>query len=207
VLEAIFNWNTFWILLMIIYVPICFSLIGIVLLQKGKGVGFAGAFGLGAGSEAMFGPRGSVSLPVRLTQVLGGTFFVLALVLSLTGGLSRRGLAPDAVEATTVNGAGIEGVGMQQLEGMGLGSAVGGPGASPAPGVIDESGEGEPELEAEPLDLDADLPDIVLEETPIELTPEDPAADDEAAEEVSGEIEADEAEADSAADEQPADGS
>jgi protein translocase SecG subunit len=186
VLEAIFNWNTFWIFLMILYVPICFSLIGIVLLQKGKGVGFAGAFGLGAGSEAMFGPRGSVSLPVRITQVLAGSFMVLALVLSLTGGLARRGLAPDLVDAATLNGAATEATGLLQLQEQGLGSAVGGPAPEGGFTVIDESGEGEPpavdldvdfEVEAE----DAPLPDIVLEDTPVELAPEAPAVDDEPA--------------------------
>ena len=174
-LEAIFNWNTFWIVLMSIYVPICFALIGIVLLQKGKGVGFAGAFGLGAGSEAMFGPRGSTTLPVRITQVLAGTFMFLALILSLTGGLARRGLAPDAVEAT-VNGAPAEATGLQQLEDLGLGSAVGGEAPTGGLTVVDEDTEGETDA------LDTELPDIVLDDTPVELAPEDQAVDDDAAE-------------------------
>lgn len=197
--DAIFSMYTLWIILMVLYVPVCFALIGIVLLQKGKGVGFAGAFGLGAGSEAMFGPRGSTTLPVRITQVLAGVFMFLALVLSLTGGMARRGLAPEAVEAATAVPG--EGTGIQQLELDGLGSAVGG-GASPEPGltIVDESGEGEPE----PVDLDADLPDIVLEDTPVELAPEAPEADEAAPVEETVEIEA---EAEAADEEQPADGS
>ena len=44
-----FSWDTLWYGLLIMYVPACFGLIVIVLLQKGKGTGFAGAFGAGAG--------------------------------------------------------------------------------------------------------------------------------------------------------------
>ena len=187
---------------MILFVPTCFALIGIVLLQKGKGVGFAGAFGLGAGSEAMFGPRGSISLPVRITQVLGGAFFVLALLLSITGGMARRSLAPDVVDAA-VTGAAAEASGMQQLEELGLGSAVGG-GASPLGGitVVDESGEGEPELEPEP---EVEL-EVEAEDAPVEPAPVDDAAEAEAADVDASEADASEADAE-ADSEQPSDGS
>ena len=63
-LSAIFSLATLWWLILILYVPACVGLIVIVLLQKGKGVGFAGAFGVGGGSEAIFGPRSSKSLPI-----------------------------------------------------------------------------------------------------------------------------------------------
>ena len=80
-LDAIFSWNTLWWLLILLYVPVCIGLIAVVLLQKGKGVGFAGAFGIGPGSDTVFGPRASRSLPAKLTTIMAVAFMVLALIL------------------------------------------------------------------------------------------------------------------------------
>lgn len=176
---------------MVIYVPICFALIGIVLLQKGKGVGFAGAFGLGAGSEAVFGPRGGVSLPVRVTQVLAGTFMVLALLLSLTGGLARRGIAPGTVEAMVDAETAVERTGLELLEDAGLGSAVGG-GTTPAGDltVLDELDAADnvdplesPVLDPAAIEVEAEEPAEAAEET----VEETPAAAEEAADEPAAE--------------------
>lgn len=69
-LDTIFSFDTLWVILMIMYVPACLGLIVIVLLQKGKGTGFAGAFGMGAGgADTVFGPKSSQSLPVKLTYI------------------------------------------------------------------------------------------------------------------------------------------
>ncbi|HOS03129.1 MAG TPA: preprotein translocase subunit SecG, partial [Candidatus Hydrogenedentes bacterium] len=76
-LESIFSWEALWWLMIILYVPISVGLVVVVLLQKGKGAGFAGAFGLGGGSDTVFGPRASKSLPVRLTQIMAGMFMLL----------------------------------------------------------------------------------------------------------------------------------
>jgi preprotein translocase subunit SecG len=101
-LEAIFSWNTLWWILVPVYVAACAGLIVVVLLQKGKGAGFAGAFGIGPGSEAVFGPRGSKSLPVRMTYIMAGVFLSLAFILSLVGGHLTKGIAPEKedLEAT-----------------------------------------------------------------------------------------------------------
>ena len=42
-MQAIFSWQTLWYLILVLYIPACLGLIVVVLLQKGKGVGFAGA--------------------------------------------------------------------------------------------------------------------------------------------------------------------
>lgn len=97
-LSAIFSWDTLWILLVVLYVPACAGLIGVVLLQKGKGVGFAGAFGVGAGSDTVFGPRMSKSLPVKITYVMAGMFMVIAMAMSLIAGRITKGVAPDLVD-------------------------------------------------------------------------------------------------------------
>lgn len=92
--------DVLWWLMLIVYVPCCIGLIVVVLLQKGKGAGFAGAFGLGGGSDTVFGPRASKSLPVRLTQVMAGLFMVLALFMSLLSGQLSRGVAPEKEKPT-----------------------------------------------------------------------------------------------------------
>ncbi len=96
--EYLFRWETLWWTLIALYIPTCLGLIALVLLQKGKGVGFAGAFGMGAGSEAVFGPRGSVNFPVRLTYILATVFMVLSLTMSLVAGRLGMGIAPEALD-------------------------------------------------------------------------------------------------------------
>ncbi len=87
-----------WWGLMILYVPACIGLIVIVLLQKGKGTSFAGAFGVGAGSDTVFGPRGSQTLPVRLTYAAAATFMTIALIMSIISGKVGKGAVPELVE-------------------------------------------------------------------------------------------------------------
>lgn len=96
-LDLIFSWNTLWWLIILFYVPSCFGLIIIVLLQKGKGAGFGGAFGMGGGADTVFGPRMVNSLPQRLTYIMASIFMVFALVMSIVSGKVARGSAPDVV--------------------------------------------------------------------------------------------------------------
>ena len=104
-LSALFRWDTLWWLMLILYVPACAGLIIIVLLQKGKGVGFAGAFGVGPGADAVFGPRASRSLPQKLTYIMAATFMTLAFIMSLVSGRLGKGVAPEKVseDAVTTN--------------------------------------------------------------------------------------------------------
>ena len=102
-LDAIFSWNTVWWLMLVLYVPSCLGLIIIVLLQKGKGVGFAGAFGAGpGGADAVFGPRSSKSLPQKITYTMAGIFMTLSLAMSMLSGNLGSNVAPTLVEDTGV---------------------------------------------------------------------------------------------------------
>lgn len=103
--EVIFSLNTVWWVCMVAWFPACVGLIVIVLLQKGKGAGFAGAFGMGGGSDAVFGPRSRKSLPVKLTYYMAATFMVLSLFLSLIVGRISAGVAPEEVDENTAAAA------------------------------------------------------------------------------------------------------
>jgi len=54
--DSVHNW--LWWICVILYVPACLGLIAVVLLQKGKGVGFAGAFGLVAAGRIRYSVPG-----------------------------------------------------------------------------------------------------------------------------------------------------
>src|SRR5262245_55670436 len=69
-------------LLMALHILACLFLIGVVLLQQGKGQDLASAFG-GGGTQTAFGPRGSANVLSRATTILAGVFMVTSLALSL----------------------------------------------------------------------------------------------------------------------------
>ncbi len=67
-----------------VYVLVCLILIGVILLQQGKGGDIANAFG-GGGSQAAFGARSGATLLTRVTAVLAILFVVLSLTLTAWG--------------------------------------------------------------------------------------------------------------------------
>jgi len=71
----------YWLIL-VLHIVACLFLIGVVLLQQGKGQDLASAFG-GGGSQTAFGPRGSANVLTRATTILAGVFMVTSLSLSV----------------------------------------------------------------------------------------------------------------------------
>ena len=65
-----------------LHVVACLFLIGVVLLQQGKGQDLASAFG-GGGTQTAFGPRGSANVLSRATTILAGLFMVTSLALTI----------------------------------------------------------------------------------------------------------------------------
>jgi len=65
-------------IVVLIHIIACLFLIGVVLLQQGKGADLAGAFG-GGGTQSVFGARGSVTLLHKLTTA-GFVIFILTSV-------------------------------------------------------------------------------------------------------------------------------
>jgi preprotein translocase subunit SecG len=69
-------------LVLILHLIACFFLIAVVLLQQGKGQDLASAFG-GGGTQAAFGPRGSVTLLSRVTTGLAVVFMITSISLTI----------------------------------------------------------------------------------------------------------------------------
>ncbi|MEY3183164.1 MAG: hypothetical protein RLZ35_1149 [Pseudomonadota bacterium] len=64
----------------IVHIVVCFSLIGLILLQQGKGAETGASFGSGA-SQTVFGSQGSGNFMTRSTAVMTATFFITCLTL------------------------------------------------------------------------------------------------------------------------------
>ncbi|HEX9818048.1 MAG TPA: preprotein translocase subunit SecG [Methylomirabilota bacterium] len=73
------------IALTILHVLMCFLIIGIVLMQSGKGADIGSAFG-GAGSQAVFGSMGTPTVVGKITTVVAILFTVTSFTLALLGG-------------------------------------------------------------------------------------------------------------------------
>lgn len=70
------------------------AIVGLVLLQRGRGADAGAGFGAGA-SGTVFGARGSASFLSRTTAVLAALFFVTSLTLAYFG--NKQTVAPASV--------------------------------------------------------------------------------------------------------------
>lgn len=66
--------------LVVIYLLVALGLIGLVLIQQGKGADMGASFGAGA-SGTLFGSSGSGNFLTRSTAILAIAFFTLSLVI------------------------------------------------------------------------------------------------------------------------------
>lgn len=69
-------------LVVVVHVVIAVALVGLVLIQQGKGADAGAAFGGGA-SQTVFGSQGSGSFLTRLTTILAIVFFVTSFSLAV----------------------------------------------------------------------------------------------------------------------------
>ncbi len=72
-------------LTIVVHVLLAASIIGLVLLQRGRGAEAGAGFGAGA-SGTVFGARGSASFLSRMTATMAALFFVSSLALAYLGG-------------------------------------------------------------------------------------------------------------------------
>ncbi|SMF95928.1 preprotein translocase subunit SecG [Methylomagnum ishizawai] len=76
--------------LTILHVLVAAAVIGLVMLQQGRGAD-AGV-GFGGGSNTLFGARGAASFLSRTTAILGTIFFLTSLSLAyMAGNLDNKG--------------------------------------------------------------------------------------------------------------------
>jgi len=86
-------------ILLVIHVILSLAIIGLVLLQRGKGAEAGAALGGGA-SGSVFGARGSANFLSRSTAILATIFFISSLALAY---LASNRVAPSSVvEVETV---------------------------------------------------------------------------------------------------------
>ena len=82
-------------ILVAIDVLLAASIIGLVLIQQGKGADVGAAFGSGA-SGTVFGSRGSASFMARVTAILAALFFANSLLLAYLA--SHRPVAESVID-------------------------------------------------------------------------------------------------------------
>ncbi len=91
------QWTT---LIIVAHVLVALAIIGLVLLQHGKGADMGSGFG-GGSSGSLFGATGSANFLSRATAVLATIFFISSLGLAYLGGSKPRaegGTVMDAVK-------------------------------------------------------------------------------------------------------------
>lgn len=93
-------------ILIVIHVLIAVALVGLVLIQRGRGADIGAAFGSGA-SQTVFGSRGSASFLTRTTAVLAALFFVSSLGLAYFYGqrTERASVTELAAPGTPASGS------------------------------------------------------------------------------------------------------
>ena len=69
-------------IVIVVHVLVALSIIGLVLLQQGKGADMGASFG-GGGSQTLFGAAGGGSVLTRATAILAVTFFVTSFGLAI----------------------------------------------------------------------------------------------------------------------------
>ncbi|MGL5949337.1 MAG: preprotein translocase subunit SecG [Aeromonas sp.] len=79
-------------ILLVVYLLISLALIGLVMIQQGKGADAGASFGAGA-SNTVFGSSGSGNFLTRTTAILATAFFVISLLL---GNLSSNKEKPGS---------------------------------------------------------------------------------------------------------------
>lgn len=82
--------NAFFTVIVVVQVVSALAIIGLVLLQHGKGADMGAAFGSGA-SGSLFGATGSSNFMSRATAVAAAVFFVATLGLAYVGGHRDNG--------------------------------------------------------------------------------------------------------------------
>lgn len=104
--------NTFFSLILVLHILVALGVIGLVLVQHGKGADMGAAFGSGS-SGSLFGATGSANFLSRTTAVLAAIFFITSLSLAyiesnkpkVTGGVMQNAVDSQSVPAPAAAGS------------------------------------------------------------------------------------------------------
>ena len=66
--------------LLVVFLIVAIGLVGLIMLQQGKGADMGASFGAGA-SGTLFGASGSGNFMTRMTGILAALFFIISLAL------------------------------------------------------------------------------------------------------------------------------
>jgi preprotein translocase subunit SecG len=105
-------------LLVTLHLALCVGIVGLVLIQRGKGADAGAGFGAGA-SGTVFGARGSATFFSKATAVVATLFFVTSLALTYVAGKPVE--APKSIVESAPTAETVEQPEMPAPAGMGLG--------------------------------------------------------------------------------------
>lgn len=112
------------------------GMIGLILVQHGKGADMGAAFGSG-GSGSLFGASGSANFLSRTTGILAALFFACTLLLAYFGNAQPR-TSSSVLEGVAVTAPAIPASGAAQIPGNTAPAST--PSAVPVPPALPASG-------------------------------------------------------------------
>lgn len=99
--------NWLFSLVLSVHILVALAIIGLVLMQHGKGADMGAAFGSGA-SGSLFGATGSANFLSRMTAVLATVFFITSLTLAYLASSKPKttgSVMQETVQSQTVSPA------------------------------------------------------------------------------------------------------
>ena len=131
--------NLLWNLVVALQIVAALVMIGLVLIQHGKGADMGASFGSGA-SGSLFGATGSANFLSRSTAVCAAVFFVSTLALAYSANDRTRPASESILDRPTViaPAASVPLTGAAQVPGAGSAASI----SPPASPVVAASGAG-----------------------------------------------------------------
>lgn len=94
--------NVLLTILLAVQILSALGMIGLILMQHGKGADAGAAFGGGAGSASLFGASGGANFLSRTTAVLAGVFLTCTLGLAYFGNLRSAPTSGSVLEGSVL---------------------------------------------------------------------------------------------------------
>jgi len=94
--------NVLLTILLAVQILSALGMIGLILMQHGKGADAGAAFGGGAGSASLFGASGGANFLSRTTAILAGVFLTCTLGLAYFGNLREAPSSGSVLEGSVL---------------------------------------------------------------------------------------------------------